>query len=117
MVRKTIIITIGILLGLASWRLFPLLTSAQSVISIIGCDQITSPGTYRIANNLTTVGPICLDIKGNDITIDGNGKTITMQNGGSALKVMMNDPSVPAQRWHNITVSNFVSKRRFSSVC
>ena len=59
--------------------------------------------------DLATAGSICLDVKANNVTIDGNGKTITMTAGGDAFAVKMNDPSDVNQRWHDISISNVIS--------
>jgi len=105
-------LALGLLLSVQS---HPKQLLAQTVINLTGCGQITASGSYRLANNISTSSSTCLDIKANNVTIDGNGKTITMNAGGDSLSIKMSDPSVVAQRWHNISVSNFSSNGSFAT--
>jgi len=88
--------------------------TAQAVISITNCQTISSPGSYRIDSNLSGSGSACLNIKASNVTIDGNGRTVTVSGGVPAIGITMNDPSVPSQRVHDISVSNLTSNGGFS---
>ncbi len=90
--------------------------SAQSVVDITGCQDITSSGSYRIANNISVTDPTdgaCLIIKANNVTLNGNNKSITITNKNwtsMALDVRdLPDSNWVYSNWHDISVSNFSS--------
>ncbi|MEK7637095.1 MAG: fibronectin type III domain-containing protein [Patescibacteria group bacterium] len=94
-----------ILAGVAVAGFFVTRSSAQTVISLTGCQNITNNGNYRLANDVSS-SSTCFSIRGNvtNLTFDGNGKTITT-TGGDALEVVDYGSGAPS----NVTVSNFTS--------
>ncbi len=78
---------------------------AQTVTNLTGCQNITSNGNYRLANNVSSSGT-CFSIRGNvsSLTFDGNGKTITSSS-GDALEVADFGSGTP----HHVTISNIIS--------
>lgn len=80
--------------------------SAQSVIDITTCQTISSAGSYRLANNIsggTGNGQSCINIQASNVTIDGNGKTITPS--GEYAIMDLADGTIS----NNISISNFTS--------
>lgn len=79
---------------------------AQTVINITNCQSITSPGNYRLANDIsgsTGNGQSCINIQSSDVTIDGNGKSITTTGDYAVLDLADSTPLT------NLSVSNFTS--------
>ncbi|MBI5467486.1 MAG: right-handed parallel beta-helix repeat-containing protein [Candidatus Kerfeldbacteria bacterium] len=95
-----VIIAAGIVLAVGfAWR-----SEAQSVIDLTSCQGITSSGSYRLANDVSSGGD-CFYIRGNysNITFDGNGKTITTPY--KAFDVADLGGGTPS----NITLTNFTT--------
>jgi parallel beta-helix repeat protein len=64
-------------------------TAAASVTSVRSCQQITSPGTYRLDADITApLGPgDCFDIGASGVTLILNGHTITGNGGRTGIDV------------------------------
>ncbi|MFH1016579.1 MAG: right-handed parallel beta-helix repeat-containing protein [Pseudomonadota bacterium] len=76
--------------------------------SLSSCQMITTGGSYSLSQNVAASGTdTCFTIRASDVTLDGNGHTITT-SGGYAVDVQDPDPLAP-QNWTNISVSNFTS--------
>lgn len=108
MIRKGILLTSALVVAIIAWRPFPLPGAAQAIINITNCQSITSPGSYRLANDIsgsTGNGQSCINIQSSDVTIDGNGKTITTTGDYAVLDL------ADSTTLTNLTVSNFTSNK------
>lgn len=86
--------------------------SAQVVTPLTACQSITDSGSYQLATDIDITDPIdgaCIIIKANNVTIDGNGKTITITNNAwnsMAVDVRdLPDNDGVVQNWHDVTVN------------
>lgn len=82
---------------------------AQSVTSVTTCRDISASGTYRLDANLSTSGANCLRLSSTNVTIanvtiDGNGKSITVSGGDAVYIADLN-----SKPHHDISISNFTS--------
>jgi len=93
------------LIGIGLWKFFDSQVSAQTPISLTGCQNITSNGNYVLANNVSSSGT-CFSIRGNVTSLDfnGNGKTISVSS-GDALEIADFGSGTP----HHVTVHDFSS--------
>lgn len=71
---------------------------------INSCGNITNAGRYTLNNNFSGPGN-CLEVKGNDIVIDGNGKTITGDGGIQDVGILVSGLTNVTVR--NINISNY----------
>jgi hypothetical protein len=55
--------------------------------SISSCGNITSSGTYNLTTNLTNVSGTCFTIGANNVTINGNGYTISAAGGNTSYAI------------------------------
>ncbi len=79
---------------------------AQAATVLTGCQRIMAPGEYVLGNNVTQTAPgACFSIRAANVTLDGNGKTITM-NDADAVEVAYYESGEVA---HHVIVRNIVS--------
>ncbi len=66
------VIILSLLITLYVWRGITPEESAERVIKIYSCTEISSPGVYSIASDLKSTG-VCLKVSASNVIIDGNG--------------------------------------------
>ncbi|MBT4869965.1 MAG: hypothetical protein HON47_00115, partial [Candidatus Diapherotrites archaeon] len=61
----------------------PVVTPTQPVY-LSSCTTISSSGTYILSNDISSIDQNCFTITANDVILNGNSKTISYTNNGSA---------------------------------
>ena len=80
---------------------------AQTPISITGCREITSGGSYILTQDVAlSSSDVCLDIKAANVTIDGNSRSITYTNGTPGIAV---NSSTESADYSNMVVHHLTS--------
>lgn len=53
---------------------------------ISSCTTITSPGTYEVVDDISSTGSgVCIDVQADDVTIQGNGYTLSGDGNGTGV--------------------------------
>jgi hypothetical protein len=105
--RRTVLRSAGALgLGLVVGTV---VTASDDPTEIDACTTITEPGTYVLAADITAdvdrVG--CIEVEASDVTLDGNGHTITGGEGeNEVIGVAINPRGPQAGTLENVTVEN-----------
>ncbi len=84
-------------------------TVARAATGLSSCRTITASGSYVMSTNIISTNPTdgaCFIIKASNVTLDGNGKRITVTNG---YAVDVPDLAQTPSNWHNVTIQNLVS--------
>ena len=74
--------------------------SFAPAVDINSCTVISSPGTYRLIQDISSSATVCIQITSSDVTLEGGGHTITSTAGGG---IEVYNPSVTLS---NITIRN-----------
>ncbi len=81
---------------------------ALVVTDLTSCRAITTNGSYRLLNAVTSASGPCFPIRNSSVTsllFDGNGKTITVTDGSAAVEEADVGSGAPS----NVTITNVVS--------
>jgi hypothetical protein len=73
---------------------------------IDSCKTITMPGTYTLSSSISSVSGTCFNIKSNNVTINGNGNTITAQNGNTSYAIVATSSISGSPAYTNTTIQN-----------
>ncbi|ESP88028.1 hypothetical protein K933_10769, partial [Candidatus Halobonum tyrrellensis G22] len=85
--------------------------AAAATQSVSSCTTIDESGTYELTSDVDAGGETCFDIRASDVTLDGNGYTVTGAGGSErAFGVFVNGTEASVS---NVTVTDVSVNRWF----
>ncbi|WP_136716258.1 right-handed parallel beta-helix repeat-containing protein [Halorientalis salina] len=92
----------GLLVGLTAG------TTAAATQTVTECTTITESGAYELSGNVSAPGDDpCIRIEASDVTLDGNGATVTTNATGNATGTgVLVEPAADGDPVENVTVRN-----------